>query len=542
MQPTKIRQLTADDLFWSWLDIRLFHKQLQGLKSMGRTGFILVAIALVATGVFITRSGEHLWLWALVVPPVLVGIRDMFQRKHAILRNFPVIGHGRYLLEAIRPEIMQYFVETDTEGRPINRIHRSMVYQRAKDVNDTTAFGTQRDVYATGYEWMDHSLYPVHLNEGHHPRVKVGGPKCKQPYDASILNISAMSFGSLSDRAVLAMNGGAAQGGFAQNTGEGGIAPYHLANGGDLIWQVGTGYFGCRTPEGHFDPESFAEKAQWDSVKMVELKLSQGAKPGHGGILPAIKNTEEIANIRGVEPHTAVHSPPYHSAFSDPEGLMRFIQQMRELSGGKPIGFKLCIGQPYEFVQLCEAMIATGISPDFISIDGGEGGTGAAPVEFSDSLGMPLRDGLAFAFNTLRGFDLKEDIKLIAAGKILSGWHMTRAIALGADACYSARAMMLATGCIQALQCNKNTCPTGVATQDKKLKRGLDVGNKAKRVANYHKETVKSFGELMAASGFQSPNDIRRSHINRRVSELRTMTYAELYPLVKRGALLVKES
>lgn len=507
---------------------------------MGRIVFVVVSIVLVSLVAWLTfgvAGPQYLWVWAILLPVVALGFHDMFQRKHAILRNFPLIGHGRYLLEAIRPEIMQYFVETDTEGRPINRIHRSMVYQRAKAVNDTTAFGTQRDVYKTGYEWMDHSLYPAHLAADYHPRITVGGPNCLQPYDASILNISAMSFGSLSDRAVLAMNAGASSGGFAQNTGEGGIAPYHLANGGDLIWQIGTGYFGCRAKDGKFDPEAYTEKTKLAAVKMVELKLSQGAKPGHGGILPAIKNTEEIAAIRGVEPHTAVHSPPFHSAFDTPESLMNFIGQLRTLSGGKPVGFKLCIGQPYEFVQLCEAMISTGITPDFITIDGGEGGTGAAPVEFSDSLGMPLRDGLAFAFNTLRGFDLKKDVKLFAAGKILSGWHMTRAIALGADVCYSARAMMLATGCIQALQCNKNTCPTGVATQDMKFKRGLVVSDKALRVANYHRETVKSFGELLAASGFKTPNDIRRSHINRRVSELKTMTYAELYPLVKRGSL-----
>lgn len=474
----------------------------------------------------------------IVIPLFLVGLRDMFQSKHAILRNFPLIGHGRYTLESIRPEIMQYFVETDTEGRPINRIHRTMVYQRAKDVSATTPFGTQQNVYEPGYEWMDHSMYPVHHQNPELPRVIIGGPDCTQPYSASILNISAMSFGSLSSRAVLAMNAGARKGAFAQNTGEGGVAPYHLEPGGDLIWQIGTGYFGCRTSDGNFDRELFAEKMKLPQIKMAELKLSQGAKPGHGGILPASKNTEEIAKIRGVQPGIAVHSPPYHKAFEGPEGLVRFIGEMRELAGGKPIGFKLCIGQRHEFEELCEAMVKTGITPDFITVDGGEGGTGAAPVEFSDSLGMPLRDGLAFAFNTLRGYDLKDKIKIIAAGKIITGFHMARAIALGADLCYSARAMMLAAGCIQALQCNNNSCPTGVATQKQSLIRGLDVEDKTRRVANFHHETVHSFVELLAAAGLSNASRIRRFHINRRVTENKTMNYEELYPHKPRGVYL----
>lgn len=497
------------------------------------SAILLTALSIV----LLLRDTDHWWVLLLTAPIIGIGTWDMLQQKHAILRNYPIIGHFRYILESVRPEIMQYFVETDTEGRPINRIYRSLVYQRAKAVNDTTAFGTQRNVYETGYEWMAHSMYPAHHEPGHLPRVRVGGSACTQPYDASLLNISAMSFGSLSDRAVMAMNRGAKQSGFAQNTGEGGIAPYHR-QGGDLIWQIGTGYFGCRTPEGAFSPEAFREKAHWPEVKMIELKLSQGAKPGHGGILPAIKNTEEIAAIRGVAPHTTVFSPPYHTAFEGPEGLMLFVEELRKLSGGKPVGFKLCIGHRQEFEALCKAMISTGVKPDFITVDGGEGGTGAAPVEFSDSLGMPLRDGLAFAFDTLRGFGLKEDIRLIAAGRIISGFHIARAIALGADLCYSARAMMLAVGCIQALQCNRNTCPTGVATQDKKLRKGLVVEDKALRVAQYHDATVESFMELLAAAGLQKPDDIRRSHINRRVSMHATMTYQELYPLVEHGAFV----
>jgi glutamate synthase domain-containing protein 2 len=480
-----------------------------------------------------------LWILGALSPLILLGLYDMTQSKHAIRRNFPVLGNIRYLLEAIRPEIMQYFVETDTEGRPINRIHRSLIYQRAKHVNDTTPFGTQLDVYETGYEWMEHSLYPVKEDKvNHDPRVLVGGPDCNQPYNMSLLNISAMSFGSLSDRAVLALNGGAKLGNFAHNTGEGGVSPYHLEKGGDLIWQIGTGYFGCRAADGGFDEEKYAITASLPQVKMIELKLSQGAKPGHGGILPAAKNTDEIAAIRGVEPRTDVLSPPYHKAFDTQVEMMHFIQKLRDLSGGKPVGFKLCIGQRHEFIELCLAMMETGIKPDFITIDGGEGGTGAAPVEFSNSLGMPMRDGLSFAYNCLSGFNLKKDIKLIASGKILTGFHLVRAMALGADACNSARAMMLAVGCIQALRCNNNTCPTGVATQNQNLIRGLNIADKEVRVFNFHEAMIHSFVELLAAAGMESPSDITRSHVNRRVSMNATMTYEELYPPIAENCLI----
>jgi glutamate synthase domain-containing protein 2 len=452
------------------------------------------------------------------------------------------VGHFRYLLEAFRPEIMQYFVETDTQGRPIDRIQRSLVYERAKGVNDTTPFGTQEDVYSEGYEWMEHSIYAKNPEEMDDiPRILVGGPQCSKPYSASILNISAMSFGSLSKNAILALNTGAKQGNFAQNTGEGGLSPYHLKPGGDVIWQIGTGYFGCRTKDGKFSPELFQRNATLENVKMVEIKISQGAKPGHGGILPAIKNTEEIAAIRHVEPQTTVFSPPHHTAFSDAKSLMEFVAQLRELSGGKPTGFKLCIGRTEEFTDICEAIITTGILPDFITVDGGEGGTGAAPVEFSNSLGMPMRDGLAFVVDTLRGYDLRQDIRVIASGKIISGFHMARAVALGADMCNSARAMMLAIGCIQAMECNNNTCPTGVATQNKSLVRGLVVEDKAKRVASYHERTVKSFMELVAATGNLHYGDLDRAHIKRRVSMDRVLRYDEIYPHIETGSF-VKES
>ena len=505
-----------------------------------RAIFILTSIILLlGVGLLYTLWKPVVWSLVLIGPVILVGIIDMVQKHQTIRRNFPVIGNFRYMLEAIRPEIMQYFVETDTEGRPIPKIMRSLIYQRAKKVRDTEPFGTQLDVYDAGYEWMEHSIYARTLEEFHSAdRVMIGGPDCKLPYHASILNISAMSFGSLSKNAVLALNLGAKIGGFAHNTGEGGISPYHLKNGGDLIWQVGTGYFGCRTREGKFNPDMFSEKASVDSVKMIEIKLSQGAKPGHGGILPAAKNTAEIAAMRMVEPFTDVLSPPVHSAFNDPEGLMFFIKQLRELSGGKPVGFKLCVGKKDEFRSICQAMIDTKITPDFITVDGGEGGTGAAPVEFSNILGAPILDGLAFVYDTLTGYNLKKDIKLIASGKMFSGFHIARAMALGADLCNSARGMMLALGCIQALRCNANTCPTGVTTQNPQLMKGLVVSNKSQRVANYHEKTVKSFLELVAATGVENVSALDRSFINRRISVNRVVKYDEIYPPVEVGSML----
>lgn len=503
---------------------------------------IFIALSIVAVSVIAAVS--LVWppiLWTLIVtlPIILVGINDITQKKQAIRRNFPVIGNFRYLLEKVRPEIMQYFVETDTGGKPINRLYRSLVYQRAKSMLDTSPFGTQRNVYGAGYEWMDHSIYAInHADVEHEPRITVGNSACTKPYSASILNISAMSFGSLSKNAILALNSGAQMGSFAHNTGEGGISPYHTKHGGDLIWQIGTGYFCCRTEEGKFSPKSFQKNANLECVKMIEIKLSQGAKPGHGGILPASKNTEEIAEIRHVVPHTDVLSPPAHTAFSTPEGLLQFVQQLRELSGGKPIGFKLCIGKEKEFVDICKAMISTGIKPDFITIDGGEGGTGAAPIEFSDSMGMPLRDGLSFAIDTLRGYDLKKDVKVIASGKVFSGFHIARLVAIGADMINSARAMMLATGCIQALQCNSNTCPAGVATQDEKLMKGLVVEDKSVRVANFHKATVHSFVELMAAAGVRKPSELNREHVNRRVGGGTILRYVDLYPNIREGAFV----
>ncbi|MCB0634172.1 MAG: FMN-binding glutamate synthase family protein [Lewinella sp.] len=479
------------------------------------------------------------WLYLFLVPLIAMGFYDMFQHKHAIMRNFPLLGRGRYIMEELRPKMYQYFIESDTNGRPLSRIFRSVVYQRAKKQLDTSPFGTQLDVYEEGYEWMNHSIAALDAHElDPDPRVRIGGRHCQQPYSASLLNVSAMSFGSLSKNAIEALNGGARIGGFAHNTGEGGISPYHQAQGGDLIYQVGTGYFGCRAADGGFSPELFAERTASPQVKMIELKLSQGAKPGHGGILPGRKNTPEIARIRGVEPGTDVLSPPYHKAFSTPVGLLEFIRQMQDLAEFKPVGFKLCIGRKSEFLGICKAMVDTGIYPDFITIDGGEGGTGAAPLEFSNSVGTPFREGLAFAYDALVGFDLKQHVSLFASGKVMTGFHIFQALALGADATYSARAMMLALGCIQALECNKNTCPTGVASQDKELVAGLVVSDKKVRVANFQKETIKSFVELMAAAGISTPDQINRSHIYRRISMHEVRRYDELYPPLTRGCML----
>lgn len=480
-----------------------------------------------------------LWFSPLILVVEGLGWQDYFQKTHAIRRNFPLLGRMRYLAETLRPGVQQYFVENDLNGRPFSRIDRSLVYSRAKNDTETMPFGTQMDFYAEGYEWMAHSIYPHDLAASEHtPRVTVGGSDCKQPYSLALLNVSAMSFGSLSKNAIMALNGGAKDGNFAHNTGEGGVSSFHLEPQGDLIWQIGTGYFGCRAENGSFDAEKFTKTVAAPSIKMVEIKLSQGAKPGHGGILPAKKNTPEIAAIRGVKPGVDVNSPPSHTAFSSATELCFFVKQLRDLSGGKPIGFKLCLGSEREFLDICRAMVKTGIRPDFITVDGGEGGTGAAPVEFSNSLGMPLRDGLTFVADALVGFDLKKEIKIIASGHIVSGFDMAKAIAMGADACNSARAMMMAVGCIQALQCHTNTCPTGVATQDESLMQGLVVADKRTRVKNFQHKTVHAFMELLGAAGLSEPIQLTRKHIYRRISMSSVQRYDQLYPEVPVGCLL----
>lgn len=500
----------------------------------------IVLIITLSLAVFLNKN----WYVVFAITFVLtaLGYQDMFQHKHTIRRIFPLLGRLRYVLEELRPKMYQYFIESDIDGRPISRIDRNVIYQRAKQELETVPFGTQLDVYAEGYEWLCHSMSPKDfetLNQD--PRVLIGNKDCKQPYSASILNVSAMSYGALSAQAVEAMNGGAKIGNFAQNTGEGGISDYHLKHGGDLIWQIGTGYFGCRDEHGNFSPELFAQKAQLPNVKMIELKISQGAKPGHGGILPASKNTEEIARIRHVQAHTKVASPPYHTAFNSPIEMVKFIQHLRELSGGKPVGFKLCIGYKYEFIAICKAMIHLDIYPDFITVDGGEGGTGAAPQEFSNYIGAPMLDGVDFVNNILNGLDIRKHIKIIASGKITTAFHLVRAMALGADSCNSARAMMIAIGCIQALLCNTNRCPTGIATQDPALTVGLDVADKKVRLANYHKGTVKSFVEMLGASGLDDMKNITRSHIYRRVSLNKMLSFEEIFPSIKVGSMLKGE-
>jgi glutamate synthase domain-containing protein 2 len=496
---------------------------------------LLVACILVA-GYFVNPIW---WSLIIVLPLVMLGLVDMFQTKNAIKHNYPLVGRLRYILGSIGPEIHQYFVESDEDGKPFSRLNRNVVYERAGKVDDTMPFGTQLNVYDPGYEWLSHSITPANSGElNHDPRIIIGGPDCKKPYSASILNISAMSYGSLSQNAIMALNAGAKIGGFAHNTGEGGLSPYHLKQGGDIIWQLGTGYFGCRNNDGTFSEQLFAERAILPNVKMIEIKLSQGAKPGHGGILPAKKVTEEIARIRLVEMGKEVISPPRHSAFNNPIEMMHFIAKLRELSGGKPVGFKLCVGIKSQFLAICKAIVKTGIYPDFITVDGGEGGTGAAPIEFSDSVGMPLTDGLVFVTDALMGFGLKEHIKIIASGKVVTGFDIIKLLSLGADACNSARAMMLALGCIQALKCNTNRCPTGVATQDKSLQAGLSVNDKKVKVANFHFQTVKSAVDMMGSAGVKAPAYMNRHHINKRESRSVVKTYAEIYPYIVTGSML----
>lgn len=480
-----------------------------------------------------------IWLSVLLIPVSLIGLYDMNQTKHALRRNFPFVGRGRWIMEYFRPFLRQYFFESETDGVPISRMFRSVIYQRAKGAQDSVPYGTKLDTQAVGYEWIGHSLAAIHADkETLSQRVKVGGSDCLQPYSASVFNISAMSYGSLSGNAIEALNKGAKKGGFYHNTGEGSVSPSHLKHGGDLVWQIGTGYFGCRNSEGGFDPDSFEKTANKDNVKMIEIKLSQGAKPGHGGILPAHKNTIEIAQIRHVEPGTRVESPPIHSAFSTPLEMMHFIKKLRDLSGGKPIGFKLCIGRKSEFIALCKAMVATKINPDFITVDGGEGGTGAAPLEYSNSVGMPLREALVFVVDVLVGFGLKKDIKVIASGKTFTGFHLVKNLALGADICNSARGMMIALGCVQSLICHTNECPTGIATQDPALASGLVVGDKATRIARFHKGTVDATFDLVSSAGLSNPNQLNRSHIYRRVSQTEIKRYDEIYPNLTEGCLL----
>ena len=497
---------------------------------IGFSIFILIIIGILALWHSLTA------IVIFIVFLALVALYDVIQKKHTLLRNFPILGHMRFILEFFRPEIQQYFVASDNSERPFDRETRTLIYERAKGIEDTLPFGTERDITRPGYEWVLHSLSPVHPDEVD-PRVIIGNKSCQKPYSASCLNISAMSFGALSKNAIIALNLAAKRGNFCHNTGEGGLSEFHR-QGGDLTLQIGTGYFGFRTKDGKFCPQKFAEQAALDAVKMIEIKLSQGAKPAHGGVLPKEKLTPEIAKIRGVPLGEDVLSPPAHSTFDTPEGLCHFIDKLRTLSKGKPIGFKLCIGRKTEFFALCKAMIKTRIYPDFITVDGAEGGTGAAPQEYVNYIGMPLEDAIAFVHNALIGSGIRQHIKIIASGKTANGFDMVKRIALGADLINSARAMMLSLGCIQSKQCNRNTCPTGVATQNPRLYRALNIDDKKMRVYRFHQATIKSFTEIIGAMGLKSPGELSASRVIRRIDEQNIRSLSEVYHYLQPSCLL----
>lgn len=497
-----------------------------------------VCIALTL-GSLLLLPHSSLWGWPALAFGALavVGLIDYLQPRQSIRRNYPVLAHFRFFFEMIRPEIRQYFIESDTDELPFSRAQRSIIYQRAKGVADKRPFGTQLDVYEAQYEWINHSLMPATI-ASHDFRVTVGGAECSQPYSASVMNISAMSFGALSANAVLALNEGARRGHFYHDTGEGSVSRYHREPGGDLVWEIGSGYFGCRSPQGGFDPERFRDNAAATQVKMIEIKLSQGAKPGHGGVLPAAKVTPEIAEARGIPLGEDCVSPATHSAFSTPLEMMEFVARLRELAGGKPVGIKLAVGHPWEVFGVVKAMLVTGITPDFIVVDGGEGGTGAAPLEFTNHVGAPLREGLMLVHNTLVGANLRARVKIGASAKIVTAFDIARSMAMGADWCNSARGFMFALGCLQAQVCHTGHCPTGVTTQDPKRMRALVVPDKAERVYQFHRNTLHALQELMAAAGLTHPNQLGPEHIIRRVSSTEVRSLAALHLWLKPGELL----
>ena len=499
-------------------------------------GFVACIVMLL--GCLVGLHWSLQWAWGVAVAGVLVGmgVFDIAQRRRAVSRNYPVLAHIRYFLETIGPEIRQYFIQADTQEIPYSRLQRALVYQRAKGVRDTRPFGTQIDVYANDHEWMNHSLAPTRI-ESHDFRILIGESSA-QPYSASVFNISAMSFGALSGNAIRALNAGARMGGFYHDTGEGSISVHHRANGGDLVWEVASGYFGCRNEDGTFNAEKFTANAGDPQVKMIEIKLSQGAKPGHGGVLPGAKVSAEIAAARGVPQGKDCISPAKHSAFSTPIGLLQFVDRLRTLSGGKPTGFKLAIGHPWEWFGIAKAMAQTGILPDFIVVDGGEGGTGAAPAEFVDHMGVPLREGLLLVHNTLVGLNLRDRIRIGAAGKITSAYELARTLALGADWCNAARGFMFALGCIQSLSCHTDRCPTGIATQDSLRQKALDVETKAMRVHRFHESTLKALKELLEAAGLNHPQELGPEHVVMRLSPSEVRSFATMYGYLAPGELL----
>src|SRR3978361_2067311 len=506
--------------------------------------FVILTICGVVTALLIGFGIADCKLFEFIFISIIIfgaltglGIHDLLQQDRAVLRNYPITAHLRFLLEEIRAKMRQYFFESEKDGMPFSRDTRAVVYQRAKMVLDKRPFGTQEDVYRDGYEWIHHSVAPK-VRGDYQFRVTIGGPDCTKPYSASVFNISAMSFGALSPNAVRALNAGAKKGGFAHDTGEGGVSPYHRENGGHIIWEIGSGYFGCRNRDGTFNPELFAKVASDYQIKMVELKVSQGAKTGHGGGLPTAKGSEEISKIRGVPMGEDCISPATHRAFSTPLEMMAFIGEMRRLSGGKPAGFKLCIGHPWEFLAICKAMIQSGIYPDFIVVDGNEGGTGAAPLEFMDHMGMPMREGVSFVHNALIGINARDRIRLGAAGKIATAFDMARAMAIGADWCNSARGFMFSLGCIQSLSCHTDRCPTGVTTQDPSRARALVVPHKLERVYNYHHATLHALAELLAAAGLEHPRELRPIHFSQRTSTTEVKSFTRLYPSLRPGELI----
>ena len=511
---------------------------MQELISLQRyTTFVIVA------GLTVICLITGFWApWVFILAAIfgaltLLGIHDLRQEHHAILRNYPLLGHLRFLFEKIRPEIRQYLIEGDQEEQPFSREQRSLVYQRAKGAEDKRPFGSHERVYEAGYSWLTHSVQPTHFDNNDF-RLTVGGKNCTKPYDASLYNISAMSFGALSANAIAALNRGAKLGGFAHDTGEGGISRYHRQEGGDLIYEVGSGYFGCRNHDGTFNADKFKEQASDDQVKMIEIKLSQGAKPGHGGMLPAAKITPEIAEARDIPMDVDCVSPAAHSAFDGPLELMQFVGQLRELSGGKPVGFKLCIGHRREFMCMVKAMLETDIVPDFIVVDGTEGGTGAAPLEFANHVGMPMIDGLTFVHNTLRGAGIRDQVKIGAAGKIISAFDIARALSLGADWCNSARGYMFAIGCIQAQACHTNHCPVGVTTQDPMRQKALNVSDKGQRVARFHANTLRALGEMAGAAGLDDPCGFLPYHFMTRQGDGQMTEAADVYAYLREGFLL----
>ncbi len=500
--------------------------------------FQLVLAAMLAALVLGYVVHHDIWWSLLALAPLsVVGIGDLLQTQHSILRNYPIIGHFRFWIEAIRPELRQYVIEDDRDPVPFSREQRSLVYQRAKGAPDQQPFGTIRDVNAPGYGWISHSIRPA-LITNHDFRITIGGKDCKQPYSASVLNISGTSFGAVSSNAILALNKGAKLGGFAHNTGEGSVSRYHRKGCGDIIWQIATGYFGCRTKDGKFDPALFAKVAAEPQIKMIEVKLSQGAKPGHGGVLPKAKITAEIARTRLIDQTTDCVSPSRHSEFSTPLELMAFISRLRELSGGKPVGLKMCVGHRFEFLALCKAMLDSDITPDFIVVDGGEGGTGAAPIELAGHVGLPLVEGLSFVHNALVGSNLRDRIRLGASGKVVSAFDFCRIHALGADYAMAARPFMFALGCLQARACHTNHCPTGVATQDKGRSRALVVSEKAPRVRNFHRNTLKALAEVLASAGLSHPQDLRPWHLHVRAANGEVVRGDVAYHHLSRGSLL----